>query len=68
MKYCPYCGAALACDAISFCTECGRSIEETSNGTPEPFRIPDPCEETEERREVIRNLLEMKKAPGEKAV
>lgn len=66
MKYCPYCGAALMRSAISFCTECGRSIEETSDGTPEPFRIPDPHEETEERREVIWNLPETKNAPGEK--
>ena len=65
MKYCPYCGAALMRGAISFCTECGRSIEETSDGTPEPFRIPDPHEETEERREVIWNLPETKNAPGE---
>lgn len=66
MKYCPYCGAALMRSAISFCTECGRSIEETSDGTPEPFRIPDPHEETEERREVIWNLPETKNAPGGK--
>ena len=66
MKYCPYCGAALMRGAISFCTECGRSIEETSDGTPEPFRIPDPHEETEERREVIWNLPETKNAPGGK--
>ena len=66
MKYCPYCGAALMRGAISFCTECGRSIEETSDGTPEPFRIPDPHEETEERQEVIWNLPETKHAPGGK--
>ena len=53
MKYCPYCGAALMRSAISFCTECGRSIEETSDGTLEPFRIPDPHEEIEERLSLI---------------
>ena len=26
MKYCPYCGAVLADDAVSFCMECGKKI------------------------------------------
>lgn len=30
MKYCPYCGAALLGSAVSFCSECGKSIPKTS--------------------------------------
>ena len=26
MKYCPYCGADLIEDAVSFCAECGKQL------------------------------------------
>ena len=26
MKYCPYCGADLIEDAVSFCAECGKEL------------------------------------------
>ncbi len=26
MKYCPYCGADLIADAVSFCAECGKQL------------------------------------------
>lgn len=37
MKYCPYCGAALLGSAVSFCSECGKSIPKTpQTQTEEP--------------------------------
>ena len=26
MKYCPYCGASVVDDTVSFCSECGKSL------------------------------------------
>ena len=26
MKYCPYCGADIPDDAVSFCAECGKAL------------------------------------------
>lgn len=28
MKYCPYCGTELVNGAASFCTECGKNLQE----------------------------------------
>jgi len=41
MKYCPFCGAALLGNAASFCTECGKNIQnppqtESKNTTNPP--------------------------------
>ncbi len=58
MKYCPYCGATLMRSAVSFCPECGRVLEEASDGTPEPFVISDSPERTEETRHVEWNIPE----------
>jgi uncharacterized Zn finger protein (UPF0148 family) len=30
MKYCPYCGTELVNGAASFCTECGKSLQEST--------------------------------------
>lgn len=36
MKYCPYCGADLYDDAVSFCAECGKQLPagKTQKGKP----------------------------------
>lgn len=34
MKYCPYCGAALPDSSVSFCTECGKSLQGSSSSAP----------------------------------
>lgn len=68
MKYCPYCGATLMRSAISFCPECGRALEEASDGTPEPFVIFDHPEKTEEKRKVVWNIPETEnRKPKEKS-
>lgn len=63
MKYCPYCGAELMRGAISFCSECGKPLEEQSDGTPEPFVICNPPEKTEERRRVEWKIPEEPRRP-----
>ena len=40
MKYCPYCGAALADGAASFCMECGKKIPETGGAARETEQAP----------------------------
>ena len=45
MKYCPYCGADLIEDAVSFCAECGKQLpagkpqKEKSKEKPEIKKI-----------------------------
>lgn len=37
MKFCPYCGASLAGSAVSFCSECGKSVNSPAeDGCPLP--------------------------------
>ena len=40
MKFCPYCGASLVGGAVSFCTECGKALPDTSPtaGVEQPER------------------------------
>lgn len=33
MKYCPYCGADLPGSAVSFCSECGKSVNHPAEGS-----------------------------------
>ena len=34
MKYCPYCGAGFSDGTVSFCSECGKKIPETTEAAP----------------------------------
>lgn len=40
MKFCPYCGAAIADSAASFCMECGKKIPETGGAARETEQVP----------------------------
>lgn len=31
MKYCPYCGASLVDDVVSFCSECGKELPHSNS-------------------------------------
>lgn len=33
MKYCPYCGASVLDDTVSFCSECGKSLSISAKGS-----------------------------------
>jgi len=39
MKYCPYCGASLPEDTVSFCPECGKTLPETAPA-PNEEKVP----------------------------
>lgn len=60
MKYCPYCGAALPDNAVSFCPECGKSLPESSSSVPtkhpkekKPRRKPKKSKLTSKRRSKV---------------
>lgn len=40
MKFCPYCGAAIADSAASFCMECGKKIPESGGAARERDQAP----------------------------
>jgi hypothetical protein len=40
MKYCPYCGAALAVSAAPFCAECGKALPSAAKPRPSGSRKP----------------------------
>ena len=49
MKYCPYCGAALAGGAVSFCAECGKAM-------PSPKKASEPVRHAPQRSAAERRM------------
>ncbi len=41
MKYCPYCGADLIEDAVSFCAECGKQLPANKTQKDKPNEKPE---------------------------
>ena len=56
MKYCPYCGADLIEDAVSFCAECGKQLPA---GKPQK-------EKSKEKPEIKKIAKKKKKKPVKK--
>ena len=56
MKYCPYCGADLIEDAVSFCAECGKQLPA---GKPQK-------EKSKEKPEIKKAAKKKKKKPIKK--
>lgn len=56
MKYCPYCGADLIEDAVSFCAECGKQLPA---GKPQK-------EKSKEKPEIKKTAKKKKKKPVKK--
>lgn len=54
MKYCPYCGADLIEDAVSFCAECGKQLPAGKTQK----------EKTKERPEIKKGSEKKKKKPN----
>ena len=59
MKYCPFCGAALPSDAVSFCHECGKTLAQ-----PKPSETR-PQSPKKERRQGSLYAAEEQINPGE---
>lgn len=57
MKYCPYCGAELIEDAVSFCAECGKQLPVGKTQKENP----------KEKSEIKRASKKKKKKPIKKA-
>ena len=57
MKYCPYCGADLIEDAVSFCAECGKQITASKAQKEKP----------KEKPEIKKTSKKKKKKPVKKA-
>lgn len=52
MKYCPFCGADLHDGAVSFCPECGKSLQGREDATarmPEKKDVPDKSEKKKKK-------------------
>ena len=57
MKYCPYCGADLIEDAVSFCAECGKQLPASKAQKEKP----------KEKPEIKKTSKKKKKKPVKKA-
>ena len=57
MKYCPYCGADLIEDAVSFCAECGKQLPAGKAQKEKP----------KEKHEIKKTSKKKKKNPVKKA-
>ncbi len=57
MKYCPYCGADLIADAVSFCAECGKQLPAGKTQEEKPKAKP----------EIKKSSKKKKKKPIKKA-
>lgn len=60
MKYCPYCGADLLSDDVSFCSECGQRITESK-----PEQKKDKKEKPHREKVKKKSKKESKKATSE---
>lgn len=62
MKYCPYCGASVLDDAVSFCSECGKSlnasIPQREKDNPKPIKT-----KTVKRSTLMKKKPELTKQP-----
>lgn len=61
MKYCPYCGASVVDDTVSFCSECGKSLnnpakQSTGKGPSKSAKDKDSGSTTHLKKKKAKNL------------
>lgn len=60
MKYCPYCGASLLGDAVSFCSECGKELP--GAGSPAKNKVQKPLKTKKKTKDDTLPRLDRRKS------
>lgn len=63
MKYCPYCGAAIADSAASFCAECGKTLPIVTEEAPGKKRVKPESDIPQKKKHVAQDKRKSKKKP-----
>lgn len=66
MKYCPYCGTELVNGAASFCTECGKNLQDTVKEVMPAKEKKSPQTEEKKLRSKKKRTAKTKKGFGKK--
>lgn len=64
MKYCPYCGAAIADSAASFCAECGKTLPIVTEEAPGKKRVKPESDIPQKKKHVAQDKRKSKKKPA----